>query len=259
MNHSARADGAVLLIQRILAVLVLLLIWQAGVWTGLFPSAVPSVMDVLQSTVGLLVSPTFWVALGQTIGSAVVGWALAAVAGIVLGLLIGSTPLLERMTSIPVEFGRAFPIIALLPVVVLILGANSRMEIFMVALSCLWPILVQTIYGARRQDLAVVDTVRVFRIPALLRFRRVLLPAAMPFITTGLRLASSIAILVAVGIEVLSQTPGIGRQITLAQEAQRWDLAFAYLLFAGLVGWAIAAGLQAVEARTMRWSRRRED
>lgn len=259
MKNFVRGDTAVLFLQRGLAVVVLLLIWQFGVWAGLFPSAVPSVWDVFQSAIGLIVSVSFWLALGQTIGSAVVGWALAAVIGIVLGLLIGSIPVLERLTSVLVEFGRAFPIIALLPVVVLILGANARMEIFMVALSCLWPVLIQTIYGSRRQDVAVVDTAKVFRIPPLLRFRRVLLPAAMPFVATGLRLASSIAILVAVGIEVLSQTPGIGRQITLAQEAQRWDLAFAYLLFAGLVGWGIAAGLQVTEARTLRWSRRRED
>lgn len=258
MKTSTRG-AAVLLSQRVGAVVLFLLLWQVLVWTGMFPSAVPGVIDVGIAIGGLVVSPTFWIALGQTIGAAVSGWAIAAVVGIVLGLLIGSLPFLDRATAIVVEFGRAFPIIALLPVVVLILGANVRMEIFMVALSCLWPVLVQSIYGSRRQEAAVTDTVRVFRIPPLLRFRRVLLPAALPFVTTGLRIASSIAILVAVGIEVLSQTPGIGRQITLAQEAQRWDLAFAYLFFAGLVGWCIATGLQAAEARGLRWSRRRED
>lgn len=259
MKRALYGGGTVLFSQRVGAIAVLLLVWQLAVWAGALPSAVPGVGDVFLSVFALVVAPSFWLALSQTIGAALAGWAIAAVVGVVLGLLIGSLPFLDRATSVVVEFGRAFPIIALLPIVVLILGANSRMEIFMVALSCLWPILIQAIYGSRRQDAAVVDTVRVFRIPHLLRFRRVLLPAAMPFVTTGLRIASSIAILVAVGIEVLSQTPGIGRQITLAQEAQRWDLAFAYLFFAGLVGWAIAAGLVAVEARSLRWNRRRED
>ena len=64
---------------------------------------------------------------------------------------------------------------------------------------------------------------------------------------------------VAVGVEVLSQAPGIGREITLAQESQDWDLAFAYLFFAGLMGWGIALGLQALEARFLKWNRQVND
>lgn len=243
----------------VVGVAVVLLIWQLAVSTGIAPNAVPNVWDVVVGCVNLLRSTKFWIALAQTIGAAVAGWSIAAVIGVPLGLVIGTLAPLDRALGVIIEFGRSFPVIALLPVVVLLLGANSRMEVFMVALSCLWPILIQTIAGARRQDAAVVDTVRVFRIPTMLRFRRVLLPASMPFISTGLRIASSIAILVAVGIEVLSQTPGLGRQITLAQEAARWDLAFAYLFFAGMIGWGLAAALAAVEKRSLRWNHRKED
>ena len=93
----------------------------------------------------------------------------------------------------------------------------------------------------------------------MLWFRRVLLPTASPFIATGIRISASIAILVAVGVEVLSQTPGIGRMITLAQQAQKWDVAFAYLFFAGLVGWGIAAVLQLAERRLLKWNRQSND
>lgn len=104
-----------------------------------------------------------------------------------------------------------------------------------------------------------MDTIRVFGIPRILWFRRVLLPGAMPFIATGVRISASIAILVAVGVEVLSQAPGIGRQITLAQESQDWDVAFAYLFFAGLIGWGIALGLQQIDARLLKWNRQTND
>jgi len=60
-------------------------------------------------------------------------------------------------------------------------------------------------------------------------------------------------------VEVISQAPGMGRNITLAQQAQNWDVAFAYLFFAGLVGWAIAWTLQTVESRLLKWNRQDHD
>ena len=245
--------------QRLLAVAALLAIWQVVIWSGTLPSMTPGVAALASSIGAALTSATFWSSLAQTMTAAVSGWLIAVVAGTVLGLLIGSIRALDRSTSILIDFGRSFPVLALMPVVIMLLGATAQMETVVVALSCLWPVLVQTIYGARRMESAVVDTVRIFQIPALLRFRRVLLPSATPFIATGIRISASIAILVAVGVEVLSQTPGIGRQITLAQQAQRWDSAFAYLFFAGLVGWGIASLLNYAEGRILTWNRQTND
>lgn len=246
-------------LQRILAVLLLLVMWQAVIWSGSMPSMTPGVLEIGSAVLSTLIAPVFWAALGKTLLAALAGWAIASVAGVVLGLFIGSIRYLDRSTSILIDFGRSFPVLALMPVVIMLLGSSTRMEIVVVGLSCLWPVLVQTIYGARRQEAAVIDTVKVFRIPRSLWFRRVLLPGALPFVATGVRISAAIAILVAVGVEVISQAPGIGRNITLAQQAQNWDVAFAYLFFAGLVGWAIAWALQSVEARLLKWNRQDHD
>jgi NitT/TauT family transport system permease protein len=246
-------------LQRVLAVLLLLAMWQVVIWSGSMPSMTPGVLEIGSAVLSTLIAPVFWAALGKTLLAALAGWAIASVVGIVLGLFIGSVRYLDRSTSILIDFGRSFPVLALMPVVIMLLGSSTRMEIVVVGLSCLWPVLVQTIYGARRQEAAVIDTVKVFRIPRSLWFRRVLLPGALPFVATGVRISAAIAILVAVGVEVISQTPGIGRNITLAQQAQNWDVAFAYLFFAGLVGWAIAWTLQSVEARLLKWNRQDHD
>ena len=245
--------------QRLLAVLILLVAWQVVIWSGSLPSMTPGVPQIGTAIISALTSPLFWSALAQTMTAAVSGWLIAVALGSVLGLLVGSLPVVDRSTSILIDFGRSFPVLALMPVVIMLLGATARMETVVVALSCLWPVLVQTIYGSRRLDSSVVDTARIFRIPKMLWFRRVLLPTASPFIATGIRISASIAILVAVGVEVLSQTPGIGRMITLAQQAQKWDVAFAYLFFAGLVGWGIAAVLQLAERRLLKWNRQSND
>jgi ABC-type nitrate/sulfonate/bicarbonate transport system permease component len=246
-------------LQRVLAVLLLLAIWQLVIWSGYMPSMTPGVPEIATAVLSTIMAPVFWAALAKTLLAALTGWALASVTGVILGLFIGSMRYLDRSTSILIDFGRSFPVLALMPVVIMLLGSSTRMEIVVVGLSCLWPVLVQTIYGARRQEAAVLDTVKVFRIPRTLWFRRVLLPGALPFVATGVRIAAAIAILVAVGVEVISQAPGMGRNITLAQQAQNWDIAFAYLFFAGLVGWAIAWLLQTAEARLLKWNRQDHD
>lgn len=258
MKETTTAPGW-LLVQRVAAIAILLGLWWLLIASGTMPSMLPGVTQIFSGIGEALTSSVFWASLGRTLLSALAGWVLASIIGVFFGLLIGSIKFLDRSTSILIDFGRSFPVLALMPVVIMLLGSNARMEIVVVALSCLWPVLVQTIYGARRQEAAVADTVAVFKIPPLLRFRRVLLPSALPFIATGVRISASIALLVAVGVEVISQAPGIGRQITLMQQAQRWDLAFAYLIFTGLVGWTLAVVLQQVENRLLIWKRQEND
>lgn len=259
MEPRTKRLDPVLLLQRLLAMAALIGVWQLVILSGTMPSMAPDVPEIFRAIVEVLGLGVFWAAIAKTMTAALSGWLIAVAVGVTLGLLVGSISYLDRSTSILIDFGRSFPVLALMPVVIMLLGSNTRMEIVVVSLSCLWPVLVQTIYGARRQEAAVVDTIRVFRIPKGLWFRRVLLPGALPFIATGVRISASIAILVAVGVEVLSQAPGIGREITLAQESQDWDLAFAYLFFAGLMGWGIALGLQAVETRFLKWNRQPND
>ncbi len=244
-----------LALTRTAILLVLLGAWQLLYAARLLPEVAPDVVAIVVALFRVLGSGAFWAAVAQTLTGALSGWGIAAVVGVVLGVLIGTSRFLSRSVGIFVEFGRAFPMLALMPVVVLVVGVNTRMEILMVFLSCLWPILIQSIAGSRRQDKVVVDTVSVFHISRMRRFWKVTIPGAMPLISTGLRISASISILVAVGVGVLSQTPGLGRQITLAQEASRWDVAFAYIIFAGLVGWGLNSLIIAVENRALRWNR----
>lgn len=257
--NQLKALNRIHLWERLAVAASLILLVQVALWLGWLPSMVPSAGEVGLALWNAVTSADFWLAISRTMMAAVIGWLIGSAAGILAGLIIGSVRILDESTSVLIDFGRSFPIIALMPVVVLLLGQNSTMEIVLVALGCLWPVLVQTIYGVRRLDTAVMETTRIFMIPTVLRFRRVLLPAATPFIATGVRLAASIAILVAVAVEVLTQTPGIGREITIAQEVQRWDWAFAYLFVAGLIGWLVAVGLELVERVILRWNRLSDD
>lgn len=238
-----------------LAIAVILVIWQVLYMLRLLPSMAPGVLDVFTAVFTLLASPAFWVALWQSVSAAFIGWIIACVIAIALGLLLGGNNFARKSTTVLLDFGRSFPTLALIPVVILLLGASQQMKIFMVVLACFWPVVIQAVQGAKRIDPVILDMANTYRIPKALMFFRVRLPNALPFIATGVRISAAMAILVAVGVEVLSQTPGLGRQITLAQQSQSWDLAFANLFFAGLFGWAVTLLLSRGERKLLRWNR----
>lgn len=245
------------LIQQIAVGACLLALWATGDVAGTFnPDVLPPLREVAGEFVTIWARPEFLDALLGTLRDAVQGILLAAVAAIPLGIIIGMFAAVERATRTLLDFGRSFPVVALLPILVLVIGANAQMKTFTIAVACFFPILLQTIYGARRLEPTIVDTVRSFRIPFHLRFLKVILPAASPYIATGLRIATSVSILVAVGTEVIIPITGLGQQISLARINNQVALAFAYVVYAGLLGTILTAFWEQLENRLLAWNRR---
>lgn len=238
---------------QIAAALFLVALWALANRAGFATAILPPVTDVAREFVAVWARPEFVTAFAATIFDAARGLLAAACLAIPIGVLIGMMPRLEIATRVLVDFGRSFPVIALLPILVLLLGATATMKVVAIAIACFFPILLQSIYGARRLEPTIVDTVRSFRIPAHLRFFKVLLPAAGPFIATGLRIATTVSILVSVGVEIVSLTPGLGREIALSRSYNETATTFAYIIYAGLLGVAITLLWDLAEARLLRW------
>ena len=260
-TRSIRTTGTVarsmlLLNQCLLGLALVAIWWLFSVSGSLSADVLPSPGKVAESMFDLAATPDFWAALSFTLSNALLGLVLGCLVAVPLGLLLGLWPALERTTRLLADFGRSFPVIALLPVMILILGATPRMEVTVVFLGVVWPVLLQTIYGSRRIDPVVRDTVRAFQIPLWLRFSRVLLPAAAPFTATGIRVAASASILLAVAVEVLGKTPGIGFELVNAQSDGRPEIAFAYIAYSGLLGVLLNFALSAVEEKLLGWNSR---
>jgi ABC-type nitrate/sulfonate/bicarbonate transport system permease component len=228
--------------------------WELAARLELAPPALlPPFSDVVVQLAGELGRSELWTALGQTVTGALQGLAAAALVAIPLGLLAGSWDFLERSCRILIDFGRSFPAIALLPVFLLLFGTTVTTKTIIVFIACVFPLFIQTLYGARRIEPSIVETARSYRIPRMLQLLRVALPSATPSIMTGLRLAATTAVLVAVGAEVIGGVPGIGRQLSVAQQDGATALAFAYILLAGILGFLVARGSEALESRFLRW------
>ena len=246
-----------LLIQQVGVFAIVLFFWALGDIFGWFnPNVIPSLSDVWKAVLELFGRPELFPSILLTARDALVGVAIAAVLAVPLGLLIGIFPKVEISTRIVLDFGRAFPAIALVPIFILIIGTNHTAKITMIAIACFFPIIVQTIYGARRLEPTIVDTVASFRIPTFMLYRRVIFPAALPFIATGIRLALSISILVAVAAEILTQVPGLGTQVSLARTFNEVAVAFVYTIYAGLLGVLLTGLWDFFEKRILSWHHR---
>ncbi|WP_329131307.1 ABC transporter permease [Streptomyces sp. NBC_00670] len=243
-----------LLLLQLSAVVAVLVLWAAGAAAGFVSStALPGPAAVARAFPELLGSGTYWQAVGDTLNGAVTGCVLAVVIGVPLGLVTGTYAAAEQSSRLLVDVLRSFPVIALLPVFLLVQGSTPAMKTTVVLLACVFPVFLQAQYGARSVTPMIAETVHGYRIPKLLRFRRVILPSATPSIMTGLRLAATTSVLVAIGVEVLTTLPGIGHEVVGAQQGGASAQAYAYILTAGAIGYAINLLSQTAERRLLRW------
>ncbi|MEO9247086.1 ABC transporter permease subunit [Citricoccus nitrophenolicus] len=252
--RGTRLGGIGIIPWRILVFAAGVALWYLVHASGVFPAALlPSPIGVLTEWAQALASASFWSILGDTLAGALVGLAFGIVAGIPLGILTGRFVAAELSVRFLVDFGRAFPAVALVAVLLLILGRGIEVKVVLVFVAVVFIIILQTQHGVRSVSASIVDTTHAFRIRGRLFVRKVLLPSAAPSILAGLRLAASVAVLVTISTEVLTGAPGLGASIAEAQVGGNSALAYAYIVYAGLLGYAVNMGLGWIQGRLLRW------
>jgi ABC-type nitrate/sulfonate/bicarbonate transport system permease component len=222
---------------------------------GLLPQAwFPPPSQIFPALGGLVAGGELFAPVGQTLQGWALGIVVATLVAVPLGVAIGSWEIAHRMAHFLLEFLRPIPPVALIPAAVLIFGSNLDMKVFLVGFGAFWPVLLQTIYGVHDVDLTVRDTGRCYGLGRAALLTRITLPSALPHIATGLRIASAIGLILAITAEIVVGVPGIGVEITDAQSAGgAEDLMYAWILAAGLLGWALNGALRAVERRFLHW------
>ena len=183
------------------------------------------------------------------------GFLLAAISGIGLGTLIGLSRRLRMATQPVSEFLRAIPPTLLLPFAIVTVGIGNDSKVLVIALGSMWPVLLNTIDGVRGVDPQMLDMARSFRIGGRMRVVRVMIPAASPKITVGLRTALSVALILMIISEMQGSTNGLGFQVLKAQRSFDSAGTYAGVVVIGIVGLIVNIGFVAVESRIMRWHR----
>jgi ABC-type nitrate/sulfonate/bicarbonate transport system permease component len=183
------------------------------------------------------------------------GFVIAVVLGVGLGLLLGLSRRARLAADPIVEFLRAIPPPALLPFAILVLGVGNDMKIFIIALVCLFPVLLNTIDGVAGVDPTLKDTTQVYGIPPRDRLWRVMLPAASPQIFAGMRISLSLALILMVISEMVASTNGIGYFVLQSQRTFAIPEMWSGIFLLGILGYVFNAGFMLVERRVLRWHR----
>lgn len=178
------------------------------------------------------------------------GFGIAAGLGIAVGVVVGRSRWAYALCNPVLQFARAVPPPALVPVFVVVLDFGTPMQIASIAFSAVWPVLVNTAEGVRNTDPLRHDVAAVLRLNPVERLRFLLLPSALPRIFAGLRLSLSLSLILMVFSELLPGTAnGIGYTLTDAQSRSDLLTVWAALLLLGVLGYLLNTALLAVERR----------
>jgi ABC-type nitrate/sulfonate/bicarbonate transport system permease component len=201
----------------------------------------------------LFADGTMWQALGWTALTFFLGLLLAAIFGGVLGTVVGSSRRADRAFGPLLEFMRAMPAAAIVPVLALILGYTTTMKLTVVVIPTTWPILLACRSARRSMSPLLMEVPRTLGMSRVAALRKVLIPAMTPALLLGIRVAGPLALIVTLLVEIVTRINGLGSLLANAQtrylSAQVWGL----LIIAGVLGfavnWAVTRGEGAVARR----------
>src|SRR5262245_48233062 len=231
-----------------------LLGWQLVSKTGLVSEQdLPAMSTVFSELWSMVQTLAFWSAFGHTVRGWGLGLLIATFLAVPIGILLGTSDFAAHAFRVPIEFLRPIPSAALIPLLFLTLGTTLKSEVFLAAFGAFWPLLVQTMYGVRDVDPLTMDTARSFGVGRFERLYRIKLPSAVPYIATGVRIASGVALILAFTAELFMGTPGLGQKVNVAQGFGLEKQLYAYALATGFLGVAIHLFSTGVERRALGW------
>ncbi|GGV06941.1 hypothetical protein GCM10010495_19220 [Kitasatospora herbaricolor] len=236
------------------AILALLLLWELAPRFELVdPTFLPPFSEVLDAWYGLLQNGQLADNTAASLTRSLSGFGLAVVIGVPLGLLIGWYRPVANLLSPLLELFRNTAALALLPVFVLILGIGETSKISIVLYACLWPVLLNTISAVRSVDPTLIRLARSLDLSAPRLFQKVILPASVPVIFTGVRLAGAVSILVLVAAEMVGAKAGLGYLINASQYNFAIPQMYAGIVTISVIGLVFNQLLVALERRFTAW------
>jgi sulfonate transport system permease protein len=181
------------------------------------------------------------------------GFTIGSLVAVVLGTLVGLSRRTEEAFEPTLQALRTVPTLAWAPLLLLWIGIDEAPKITLVAIGAFFPVYVNLVAGIKNVDRKLVDVARVFDLSGIQIARRVVLPASLPHLLTGLRLGATQAWLFVVVAEFFGGSQGLGYRLTDSLQSTRADLMFVALVFLAVLGKLTDSAIGAVERRTLRW------
>lgn len=233
---------------------VLVLLWEAGVRSGLIPErilAAPS--DVLLTMGSMIETGELTSNLGVSLLRAAAGLAIGLIAGVALGLTAGLTKTGEAAIDPLMQIKRTIPSLALIPLFIVWFGIGEAPKVILIAFATVFPVYLNTFAGVRSVDKKLVEAARSLGLKGPSLIAHVILPGALPSFFTGLRYAIGISVLMLVAAEQINAQAGLGYLINQARDFMRTDIIVVCLIVYALLGLLGDAFVRALERRTLAW------
>lgn len=243
----------------------LLMIWEAASRAGLlspfmFPPPSEILFALYELTLrgfpdGILIFNHAFVTLRRIL----LGFLIATLVALPLGMAAGYIRALDRISYPIITFGRSMAAISVLPLFIAWLGIGELSKVMLIAFGAFWIILTYTISSVKLLDPTLVRAARSMDVSAGRMFACVILPATLPRIFTGLRVALIACFTIIVAAEMIATVHGLGALIMEARNSFRTDITMVGMLLIGALGYGASQLLDAIEARLLPWSRAQKD
>lgn len=234
--------------------LLILALLETLVRSGALPAhQMPAPSQVAQTLYLLAQSGELWRHLNASLLRVGAGSAIGAALAIVIGTWVGLSRRAEAYLEPTFQALRAIPSLAWVPLLLLWLGIDETPKIVLIALGAFFPVYLSLLAGIRNIDRKLVEVGRLYGLSSLALVRRILLPAALPSLFTGLRGALSLSWMFLVAAELIAATRGLGYLLSDGRETSRPDLVIAAILLLALLGKLSDSLLKAWETRALRW------
>jgi sulfonate transport system permease protein len=232
---------------------LLLALLETVVRVGWIPAyLMPAPSELFVSLLELAEGP-LWQHIFASSLRVLLGFAIGASLALVLGSAVGISRRLEAYLDPTFQALRAVPGLAWVPLLLIWLGIDETSKVTLIAIGSFFPMYMNLVAGIRNVDRKLVELGELYRLPRLQQIRRIFVPAAQPYLFTGLRNGLSMAWLCVVAAELLAATEGIGYLLTDGRETSRPDLVLVAIVVLALMGKLSDSLLKALESRALRW------
>ncbi|RLL45499.1 ABC transporter permease [Oceanobacillus piezotolerans] len=240
--------------KKMIIILLFAVIWEVAPRIGLVDAIfLPPLSEVLVAWFELIRSGDLFTHFSASITRSFLGFILAIAIAIPLGLMIGWYPIVHELFSPILELFRNTAALALLPVFILILGIGETSKVAIILFACLWPLLLNTINAVRNVDPLLIKCAKSMNLTSFQLFYKVIIPASVPTIFTGIRLAGTSSILVLIAAEMVGAKEGLGFFISYTQFNFQIAEMYAGIITISLLGLLLNQLLVSLEKRFSRW------
>ena len=229
-------------------------LWQAWASAAHVQSVVATFSSAVRAFGTIVTGSALRADVLPSIYEVLLGFVVASLIGIALGLVIGTFRSLDPWVRPVIEFMRAVPPPLIIPIAMLIVGLSGNLVVTVIVFGAVWPVLLNTTDGARRVEPVFLDTAKVFHLQPWTVIATIVLPASSPMIMAGLRVALSTSLIMMILAEMLASSNGIGYLILTSQQTFTIPFTYGGVLILAVLGWLLDSAFLIAERRLLRWN-----